>query len=342
MSYKLNSTDIITQDVTDLSNITITGVGAKLIVTNTIASTYGYASGGTVGAPTFTNTNEIQKFLFSTNSDSTDVGDLTSASSNLSGQSSSTNGYASGFFPTGDINKFSFTSDGNASSIGVLTVQRLVGTGQSSETYGYSSAGGGAPAPAGTNIIDKFPFATDTNATDVGDLTNALFGSSGLSSFTDGYSVGGRFGNGTPEVADLNIIDKFPFATDANASNVGTMSVEKGYGVGVSSLIENYGYSAGGTQYSTGGFAIDSIEKISFASDSGSNYSGTLTIAKSSLSGQSSLDYGYVASGSYPLAPTPGTGILDVIERFPFASDGNATEVGNLLSAQQSTTGNQV
>ena len=100
-------------------------------------STSGYSSGGG-GVPGTSNV--IDKFPFATDTNATDVGDLTGARSTAAGQSSDVSGYTSGGYTgTNAIDKFPFASDGNATSVGILTQARYGVAGQSSTESGYSS-----------------------------------------------------------------------------------------------------------------------------------------------------------------------------------------------------------
>ena len=181
---------------------------------------YGYTSGGEAPAYPIT---VIDKFPFSSDTNTTDVGDITQARKEVTGQSSDTSGYSSGgevFHPSGyirvnTIDKFPFSSDANATDVGDLTQARNGPSGQSSSTYGYSSGG---ETPPVVSTIDKFPFSSDTNATDVGDLAVSLRNAAGQSSTTDGYSSGGL--SGSPE----NRIQKFSFTSDANASDIADLT----------------------------------------------------------------------------------------------------------------------
>jgi hypothetical protein len=136
---------------------------SELLPTPTQAqgSVSGYVSGGSDPV------NIIEKFPFSTDTNSSDVGDLTQARRYVAGQSSSVSGYTSGGQgPFNTIDKFPFAADANATDVGDLTQGRYAQSGQSSTTSGYNS-GGQHPA---FNTIDKFPFASNANATDVGDI----------------------------------------------------------------------------------------------------------------------------------------------------------------------------
>ena len=199
----------------------------------------------------------------------------------------STSGYSSGGYPPGGspwsvtVDKFPFSSDGNATDVGDLTAARFGLTGQSSADNGYAAGGW---SPGFVNVIDKFPFSTDANATDVGDLTQARGDiHAGQSSTTNGYSSGGLAG---PPLVVQTTIDKFPFASDANATDV-----------------------------------------------------GDTTTARQDCAGQSSTTNGYTSGGAVGNPPSP---TLDIIEKFPFSTDANATDVGDLTVARRDTTGQQV
>ena len=236
------------------------------------STTHGYASGGYTPSPgPNIVVNTIDKFLFSSTSNATDVGDLSTAKGFLATQSSSINGYCSGGsppFPSGSnvIDKFPFTTDTNATDIGDLTEGRYFGMGQSSLTSGYVS-GGIQPL---SNTIDKFPFSSDTNATDVGDLTQARSCSGPQSSTTHGYTSGGT----SPTNVQFNTIDKFPFAADANATDVGDLSSVRKYLMGQSST--SFGYNSGGYDVSPGPI-LNIIEKFPFSADSNATDVGDLT-----------------------------------------------------------------
>jgi hypothetical protein len=223
-------------------------------------------------------------------------------------------GYHTGGVPnTNTIEKYSFVSDGNSTNHGALSITfRINHSGQSSETHGYTSGG-----DAGVDVIDKFAFAgSSVTATDVGNLTVGRDASAGgQMSETHGYVSGG---------SGSNVIDKFPFATDTNATDHGDLTVARYYISGQSS--QTHGYTSGGHPANQ-----DVIDKFSFAGSSVSATDvGNLTGARGLTSGQSSTTHGYV-SGGY----TSST----AIDKFSFASDGNATSVGSLVSGGQSHGG---
>ena len=270
----------------------------------------------------------------------------------------STSGYTSGGGePPGYsniIDKFPFSSDANATDVGDLTLARRGPAGQSSSTHGYSSGGAAPPSSSppsqptwpnslNKDIIDKFPFASDGNATDVGDLTREVFGAAGQSSTASGYTSGGNeaYSGGATE---RNTIDKFPFASDGNATDVGDITESKEYAGGQSST--THGYTSGGNHPSEPTAYSNVIDKFSFSSDGNATDVGDLTVARTEIGGHSSKDNGYSSGGrgSNP-APPPSAANVNIIDKFPFASDANATDVGDLTVlrsqiAGQSSTAN--
>ena len=306
-------------------------VAAQQFLGNAFQGTVaGFTAGGTP-PPGPVGSNTIDKFPFSSDSNATDVGDLPTVRVRQAGQSSQTHGYASGGEPAPLVNtieKFPFASNGNGTDVGDLTQGRAEGpAGQSSPSFGYNT-GGGYPGPA-ANVIDKFPFATDTNATDVGDLTQGRTSRpAGQTSASSGYTSGGSIApSPTPQV---NTIDKFPFSTDTNATDVGDLTITKIGVAGQSST--THGYSSGGTQPPP---STNTIEKFPFSTDSNSTDVGDLTQNKEGITGQSSTSFGYNSGGA-----TAGS-FENVIEKFPFSTDSNSTDVGDLTLARHRAAGTQ-
>lgn len=290
-------------------------------------STSGYTSGGS----TPSDSNVIDKFSFTSDGNASDVGDLTIARSQAAGQSSSSSGYTSGGTPYSNvIDKFPFSSDGNATDVGDLTVGRKGVTGQSSSASGYTSGG---DTPTMSNVIDKFSFTSDGNATDVGDLTVARTGVAGQSSSSNGYTSGGR----VPPYQ--NVIDKFPFSSDANATDVGDLTVARNFAAGQNS--DSNGYtSAGLSNYFPPPIVFENtIDKFPFSSDANATDVGDLTAVRNGAAGQSSTASGYTSGGLTDNSFSIRTNIID---KFPFASDANATDVGDITVARNYNAGQQV
>lgn len=241
------------------------------------STTHGYVVGGNPGQ-----VDTIYKFPFSGSGsfDATDVGNLTVGRNRPNCSSSLTHGYAAGGAAepgtTNVIDKFAFASDDNATDVGDLTEEKQTASSQSSQVSGYVSAGNMPSITPTTNEIEKYPFATDANAADVGDITANRCKLSGTNSESRGYVQGGNTSSST-NTPILNIIDKFPFSTDANSTDVGDIISTRWDTTGVSSA--THGYAVGGTTSSPGGTPgmTNIIEKYSFDTDGNSTDVGDLT-----------------------------------------------------------------
>lgn len=288
-------------------------------------SSTGYQLGGK--GPTTYNT--IDKWPFAADENATDVGDLTIARSYIGGHSSSTHGYASGgYYQYNTIDNFPFASGGNASDVGDLTIGRT-SVGHSSQTHAYSS---GNAYSESQDIIEKWPFASGGNATDVGNLLTAAWYNAGISSQYYGYNAGGVNPNDDP----TNVIQKFSVTADGNATDVGNLTVAREVPTGTNS--DTHGYTAGSTNpyYGAGTTVID---KFPFATDTDATDVGDVTNRGNGSNGQSSTSSGYLAGG-YGAPPSPA--YKNIIEKYSFSSDGNATDVGDLTIARWSGAGAQV
>jgi hypothetical protein len=140
-----------------------------------------------------------------------------------------------------------------------------------------------------------------------------------------GYTSGGNF-------PVENTIDKFPFATDANATDVGDLTVGRASAAGQSSDVS--GYTSGGTtNFNTPGHQ-NTIDKFPFATDANATDVGDLTQVRYGVAGQTSSTSGYASGGGQQPNPQVTT-----IDKFPFAADANATDVGDLTAARGSGAG---
>ena len=236
-------------------------------------------------------------------------------------------GFVTGGASSNDITKFPFASDGNATDLGNLTgTYGAPMAGQSSGTHGYATNNSGG------NRIDKFPFTSNENATDIGDLPQSSIGpGAGQSSSTHGYNAGGRF----------PYIQKFSFTTDGNATlNSGGLAVHTAAAAGQSDAINAFGYVSGGGGYNNPLVVRSDIQKFSFASEAAATDIGSLTMGRFYMSGQSSETHGYTTGGTQGSGPTASI-VRDRIDKFSFSSNGNATDVGNLLEAKTRNSAGQ-
>jgi len=163
------------------------------------------------------------------------------------------------------------------------------------------------------------------------DLPGVTTGSSGGGS---SYSFQGEnFGytSGGFSSFRLDTIDKFPFSSDSNATDVAELPGYVNSGAGQSS--STHGYNSGGNT-PTG--ETNQIVKFPFSSSTSGTDIADLTQARYAGGGQSSATHGYT-SGSDSI---PGEG-ENIIDKFPFSSDSNATDVGDLTQGRGRFAGSQ-
>ena len=155
---------------------------AALMGTAGAAGGYGYSTGGQFENDGV-NVNIIDKFPFASDSNATDIADLTVARRFCSGNQSSVSGYTGGGYassPSDVIDKFAFASDGDATDVGDLIDAETYGAGASSNENGYTF-GGYLGAGVVTDIIQKFSFSSDGNASDIADLSGDRLLNAGIS-----------------------------------------------------------------------------------------------------------------------------------------------------------------
>ncbi len=308
-------------DATAGANIwTNVGSGSGNIDWNGWGYQYGYITGGHGASGS---QNQIGKHSFVTDSNATDVGDLTAGNHANCGSQDLTHGYiaggmASGTSGTNVVQRITFASAGNSSNVGTLTVARGIGAGSSSRTHGYIAGGDNnstSPTNSGINVIEKFAFSASTTGSDIGDLTANKSSVSGVMSQTHGYIRGGRISS-----TRNNVIERFPFASDTNSSDVGDI-ITAGSNHGFNGQnSKTHGYCAGGD--GTGNNTR--IQKHAFSASADATGVGTLAVATTPGAGTSSTTNGYT-SGSGDSAPA-----TNHIQKFSFSSDGNAADIADL------------
>ena len=330
---------------------TINTPSSGYIEANSASLSHGYASGGLVNIPFPSQSERIDKFPFSSDSNATTIGYLSQQIRGAAGISSSTNGYTAGgqfasplILPAnqtsiGRIERFPFAVDIGSTYVGELATKRVFPAGSQSSTHGYASGGQtnlpAYPPTTYTAAIEKFPFSAEfAAASTVGNLTAVRFGAMGQSSSTHGYSSGGGLSVPTPTLPNTTTIDKFPFATDANATLVGDLTEARRVGAGTYST--THGHSSGGGHPATPTLYSNVIDRFPFASDTNASDVGDLTQARRTTgTGSSSTTHGYTAGGAD--SPTYG----NIIDKFLFAASANATDVGDLTQSRIDPAGAQ-
>ena len=286
---------------------------------------YGYSTGGQP------NRQQIDKFSFVSDGNSTNHGNLTTRTWRAAGGVvSRDHGYIPGGRQYGPavpaqistIQKFAFAVDDINTDAGDLPIAIEALSGHSSGEDGYT---GGGLTGSYVNKIYKFPFAATITSTEHGTLTVASGYMSGASSTTDGYSSGGPYSPTSPG----RQIDKFSFASGGAATDQGDITYQPRWKIAGQSS-ETHGYNAGGHWPNIGFSTI--IEKFPFASTANATDVGDLVLGRSGASGQSSTVNGYASAGETPANTA-------TINKFSFASDGNATLVGYLSTSYFDTAG---
>ncbi len=274
--------------------------------------------------------NRIERNSYSSDTDSVDVGDLTSIKrATTPSLKSMTHGYVAGGETSmggnvvNEIEKFQFAASANAVDISDMTAITSFAAGASSELNCYM-AGGEGPI----NTIEKFVKSTEVDTTDIGNLTSSRTEVCGSSSTDHGYMAGGA-----TNVPGVNTIDRFSFVVDGDAVDVGDLSAVAFGGSAVSST--THGYQLGG--YST--IYLSKIEKYAFASTGNATNIGDLTTpaGNETNSGTSSTTHGYQGGG---ISSTPAV-YIKRINKFPYATDTDATDIGNLTIAKTNLAGTQ-
>lgn len=238
------------------------------------SSIAGYTAGGQnpqMNPSAFGNLSTIEKFVFSNDSTTTSRGSLYDGRINAAGTSSSSYGFQAGgyrVFPsspfnreTGNVSKFSFSSDAEASTLHTSNAMNIsVLAGHQDSDFSYASGGFNYSNSTRYSLISKFPFAVeDTTRIITGNLTQAKNAHVGVSSPTEGYVVGGYNGS-----VILNVIEKFPFASDSNSTDIGDLAELITGSTAISAADAGYAFSASGPPTSRG-----SINKFPFASGIG-------------------------------------------------------------------------
>ena len=317
----------------------------------------GYVCGGFLGKiPDTSGTaiygRQIQKFSLVTDGNSTDIGDLIADSRHQQGHSSTTHGYTIGGSldtagsNTDRIQRFSFTTDGNAVDWADLTsVNKQEVAPSASCTHGFALGGNNWNHSIVLDVIDRYPFASQTNATDWADATTTKTTSAGCSSPTHGYSLGGML---FPGSITQNVIERYPFVSQTDSVDVGDITLARQSPAGVSS--ETDGYCVGGVTVGTnpGNSAPlwdrSTIDKHSFASGGNSTDHGDLPLEASAGAhnnvGVSGETHGYSAGGIYSHNVHNHQYAREQIEKFAYASNVTATDVGDLVQVGTNITPN--
>ena len=293
-------------DITPGDNVwTNVGDGTGDIQPWTFGGTqYGFHHGGYNGS----GSNMISYYSFTSIGDGVDSGgNLTVSTAWTSAHQNGDHTYGyrfAGWSGLTSMDKYQFSNaSAGAEGIGDLANAGNRGTGNSSDTYGFTI--GGSPA-----IIEKLAFASDVDSV-VGARGGSATGAySGFSSSTHGYAAGGGDG--------ISRIDKWSFTSDGAATEVSDVLDQARYGAG--------GHSSPTAGYCSGGYSTPSyyniIEKMPFATDVSADHNANLLRAPDTAGSNSSITHGFSCGGNY-------SGYQSQIDKFPFATETDATDIGD-------------
>ena len=215
--------------------------------------------------------------------------------------------------------------------------------------WSYAVTSGSLGETTVTVSGSTFTITPSTNPSDEGTFTLSFIASDGINqgstsaSYTlsliafggtnYGYNAGGLLSGSFPNNSD--VIDKFQFATDANATDVGDLITRVTSSSGSSST--THGYSSSGLTPTPGlaGWS-NAITKFSFATDGNATDVSNLTTSVIYATGQSDKfnSNGYVVGGYVPSITT-----TNIINKFPFVSSANATDAGDLTQSRYNSAG---
>ena len=317
--------------------------------TNLYGTTAVYKAGGQADLSPY-KVNSIEKVPVASDGNTTDVGDLVTVSTGYElGNSGPTDGFASGgragapTYGVGttvvQIDKYPFASDTNAADTGDLFKSRGGAATNNGPTYAYQSFGSSTPA-ATEGSISKFPYAiSDGTGTDVGDIhptysPTGMANAGGSSDTTHAY-VGGGYAPAVPW-PQMNLIQRFSFATDENASDVGDALTAGIYYTVSGHQSTTHGYITGGIGGPSSPGRKNDITKYPFAaSGADAADAADLTVARYGLAGASSTTHAYGLGGNDP------SGNANTVDKYTVTSDANATDVGDLATVTSIAAGAQ-
>ena len=226
------------------------------------------------------------------------------------------------------IVRFAFASPVAGTDVGELsTVNTQANKGSIRDSTAAFVVGGiNSAAPALLDTIERFTFAAPSTVTDAGEYIAAYQKVSTSTNGTHGFVFGGA----SPAVpGSVDTQTKLAFTAPYAQSDNGELSAAREDGAGHSDL--THSYSSGGAYWPSPG-NLDIIERFPFAATSGT-YSdvGNLTAVFRQHGSASGPTHG-LSHGGNP--------VTDRLERFEFASSGNASDIGEATQAGKSSGSN--
>jgi len=264
---------------------------------------------------------EINYIQIQSQGNTTKFGDLTTATADVQGGSSSTRGLfgagnasgSPGFVNT--IEYVTIATTANATDFGDLNETTFQGAATGNETrYVY----GGGTTPTVKDVIDYVTIASAGNATDFGNLTVGRFALTAFGSPTRGIYAGGA----SPTI--VNTIDYITIASAGNATDFGDVTSEDTRNpMGASSSTR--GVIAGG-QTPAPSTGTNAIDFLTIATTGNTTDFGDLTDGRRRGSGLSNSIRGVFTGGYDPSNK-------NTIDYITIATTGNAQDFGDYSGA---------
>jgi len=146
-----------------------------------------------------------------------------------------------------------------------------------------------------------------------------------------GSSYGYASGGGNP--TGNNTVDKYPFASDGNATDVGDLTDGRRYGAGHSS--STHAYTAGGGYSPPAANFKNIIDRYPFSTDENATDVGDLFVATQISAAATSSTDGYLAGGG----TTPFPAGTNIIQKYPLTASSSSTDTADLTRTATGAAG---
>tara|TARA_B000000565_G_C23778921_1_gene375164 strand:- start:838 stop:2082 length:1245 start_codon:yes stop_codon:yes gene_type:complete len=187
---------------------------------------------------------------------------------------------------------------------------------------------------------EKMPTAADdATLTDLGSIHSQPYSTPGLTGASNGYSAHIHFPNGWPyRNNDYHI---YPFANDTSQADLSPYGLLGSWYAAPASGSSTHFYLAGGINYDISNSLsayTNIIQKIGFANNADATDVGDMNGKMYGSSGSSSDTHGYNAGGTGHPGHPGGGNYFNYIQKYSHSSDGNATDVGDLVGVSGTHT----
>jgi len=172
------------------------------------------------------------------------------------------------------IDKFTFAAPFAAADVAEMAAGKDFMTSHDDTTHTYVAGGWIA---ATNDNIERFQKSTTTDSTDTGELTDSRSARHGNSDVDGGYGyVSG--GGGPPPLNEVDVIQRFPFASSTPSTDIGESSTPNAYGSHRGASTLTHGHTA--SRYGPGG---DGVERFAFGSSTSGAEIGEIANLKDDL-----------------------------------------------------------